>query len=528
MDKEHFSKLLLEQIEKGKSLISLISTMHETQNDFGDGMAIFGEVDLYYVPEDELNNFLNKFYEWKSYVSELLKFQFGGDDQFVYDWNSYVGTYISKKEPILQQLNKKVNKGVSLLNSFIQCLDFRFNNEGCIEEMLAHNNMAKPPKVFISHKKEDKAYADSLVNLINFIVGADGDKIFCSSIQGYGIRQSRDIMDELKAQFDEHEIFMIIIHSPRYYQSAVCLNEMGAAWVMGTKFSSFLTNDCKAEMMRGVINKEKIYIDPNDDPDMLEAHLNDFKNDLVTFFGKNPIDENKWANARKRFVNEISTLTYEPIAKTGVDLFETLYIPAFEHIFELLDIDNFQNWAYPCAIAGNTVLSAYIYENLDKVPNYIMSRPRHKDYASWDALMRNLGLLVNDFDAVYSQHAEKWGEDRYAVERFYKKYNPNPNYEKDLAAYNEHVMLVSDMLFELARLLNLILNRIRAFYPGYKRELGILHIDTCITAPDLLYKESEISDTPYPGLKEYIKVRLTRETHLGSNPNIDESGYERK
>ena len=384
----------------------------------------------------------------------------------------------------------------------------------------------KTPKIFISHKKEDKAYADALVNMLNFIVGADGDKIFCSSVQGYGIRQSRDIMDELKAQFENYEIFMIIIHSPRYYQSAVCLNEMGAAWVMGTQFSSFLTTDCETEHMRGVINKEKIFIDPNDDPDMLEAHLNDFKNDLLSFFGKGSIDENKWANARKRFVNEISSLSYEPVAKNEVDLLETLYIPAFEHIFEIIDLENFQRWAYPCAIAGNTILKAYIYENLNKVPNYILSRPRHKDYASWDALMRNLGLLVSDFETVFSQHAEKLNNDCYVVERFYKRFNPNPNYEIDLAAYNEHVMLVSDMLFELARLCNLILTRIRMLYPGYKQELGILHIDNRITAPDLIYKEVEISDTPYPGLKEYIKARLTRETHLGSNPNIDERGYE--
>ena len=388
--------------------------------------------------------------------------------------------------------------------------------------------VGKAPKVFISHKKEDKAYADALVNLINFIIGADGDKIFCSSVQGYGIKQSRDIMDELKVQFDEHEIFMIIVHSPRYYQSAVCLNEMGAAWVMGTQFSSFLTMDCKTEHLRGVINKEKIFIDPNDDPDMLEAHLNDFKNDLLSFFGKEPINENKWANARKRFVNEVSALTYEPMVKTDVDLFETIYLPAFEHIFEILDLDNFQRWAYPCALAGGTYLKAYIYENLDKIPNYILSRPKYKEYASWDSLMRNLGLLVSDIDTVFSQHAEKYDKDVYIVERFYKRLHPNPNYEMDLAAYNEHVKLVSDMLFELARLCNLILTRIRKIYPDYKQELGILHIDNRITEPDIVYRETEVSDAPYPGLKDYIKVRLTRETHLGGNPNIDESGYEQK
>ena len=525
MDKEQFSKLVHKQLEIGWSLISLISTMHESQNDFGDGMAMFGGEDLFYVPEDELDDFQNKFELWKSYVSELLRTQFGKDDQFYYEWNSNVGTYISKKEPILPQFKKKVNKGLSLLESFQQRLDFHFYNDESKKE-LNHDNMTKPPKVFISHKKEDKAYADALVNMINFIVGADGDKIFCSSVQGYGIRQSRDIMDELKAQFENYEIFMIIIHSPRYYQSAVCLNEMGASWVMGSQFSSFLTTDCKTEHMRGVINKEKIFIDPNDDPDMLETHLNEFKNDLSAFFSKAPIDENKWANARKRFVNEISSLTYAPVTKADVDLFETWYLPAFEHILELLEIDNFQGWAYSCAIAGNTFLKASVYENLEKVTNYIMSRPRYKDYASWDSLMRNLGLLVSDFEMVFSQHAEKFDEGRYVVERFYKRFNPNPYYERDLAAYNEHVMLVSDMLFELARLCNLILTRIRMLYPGYKQELGILHIDNRITASDLIYKEDEISDTPYPGLKEFIKVRMMRETHLGSNPNIDEGGYE--
>ena len=500
--------------------------MHESQNDFGDGMALFGADDLFYVPDDELDEFTDKFKSWKSYVHELLAAQFGCDDQFVNEWDTSVVSYVSKRKPILSQLRKNVNKGLSLIESFQQRLDIHSNYAGFCKEVLKQNQITKPHKVFISHKNEDKAYADALINMINFIIGADGDKIFCSSVPGYGIKQSHDIMDELKAQFENYEIFMIIIHSPRYYQSAVCLNEMGASWVMGTRFCSFLTTDCKTEHMRGVINKEKIFIDPNDDQDMLEAHLNDFKNDLAEFFGKGSIDENKWANARKRFVNEVSGMTYESMEKTDVDLFEKIYLPAFEQIFKILDIENFQQWAYPCAIGGNTYLKGYIYENLYKVPDYILSRPKHKEYASWDSLMHNLGLLVSDFENVFSQHAKKLDNDIYVVERFYKIFNPNPNYEEDLAAYNEHVMLVSDMLFEIARLCNLILSRIRVLYPDYKQELGILHIDSLITEPDLVYRETEISDTPYPGLKDYIKLRLTREKHLGSKANIDASGYE--
>lgn len=526
MDKKHLTKLLIEQRERGRALLSLVSNMHESKNDFGDGMALFGEVDLYYVPEDDLNSFLNDFEGWKSYVSELLRFQFGRDDQFVYEWDAYIGSYISKREPILPQLKNKVNKGMSLLTSFIQRLDFHFHDEESVEKALKQDNTAKTPKVFISHKKEDKAYADALLNLINFILGADGDKIFCSSVPGYGIRLSGDILDELKTQFDNYNIFMVIIHSPRYYKSTICLNEMGASWALGTKFCSFMTKDCKFEHMHGVIGREKICINLSDDIKTLNAHLNDFKEDLVDFFGAEEVDQNKWENARGRFVDEVSALTYAPLTDSDVDLFELLYMPAFDHIFEMLDIENFQRWTYPCALGGYTYIGADIYASLCQVPNYIMSRPKHKDYVSWDALMRNLGLLVDDFTMVFSEHFEKLGDDRYTVERFYKRHMNNPNYEEDLAAYNEHVWLVSDMLLELARLVNLILCRIREIYPVYKKEIGILHIDNRFDAPDLVYRDNEVSDAPYPGLKEYIRVRLTREKHLGTNPNIDKSGYE--
>ena len=314
MDKEQFSKLLIEQQERGRKLLSLIPTMHESQNDFGDGMAMFGGEDLYSVPEDELEDFKNKFAQWKSYVYELLEKQFGRDDQYVYDWDTYVVTHISKRKPILNQLKKNVNKGLSLLSSFLERLDIHYHDKGYMEENNEQENIAKSPKVFISHKKEDKAYANALVNLINIILGADGDKIFCSSIPGYGIRQSRDILDELKNQFDHYDVFMVIIHSPRYYQSAICLNEMGASWALGTKFSSFMTIDCKPEHLHGVINREKICIDLNDDDDMLNCHLNEFKDDLIDFFQASQIDQNRWENARCRFVREVKALTYESLA----------------------------------------------------------------------------------------------------------------------------------------------------------------------------------------------------------------------
>ena len=41
-----------------------------------------------------------------------------------------------------------------------------------------------------------------------------------------------------------------------------------------------------------------------------------------------------------------------------------------------------------------------------------------------------------------------------------------------------------------------------------------------------MYRDEEGSEAPYPGIKDFIKVRLTRETHYGDNPRIGINGYE--
>ena len=389
----------------------------------------------------------------------------------------------------------------------------------------------KPPKVFISHKTEDKAYADALTRLINFIIGADGDKLFCSSIPGYGNKPSQDIIDNIKAQFDDYNLFVIIIHSPRYYKSAVCLNEMGAAWALNQRFCSFLTKDCRIDQLTGVIGKEEMCISVNADEETLNAHLNSFKDDLAAFFASKPIDQTKWEHERKQFIQTIAGIKDADVPGEARDLFDTIYLPTFDTIFELLDVDHFYDWAYLCALDGNTILLKRIYEAMGRTIAYIRSRPKHKEYANWDSLIQNLGLLLSDFKTVFSCHSDSMGSEAYTVVRFYK-YGPlgqsfNPNYDTDLKAYEEHVCLISDLLFELTRLGNLILTRIRDIHPEYKQELGILYIDDRVNTPDLVYHEGEICDAPYPGIEKFISVRLSREKHYGTSGTINVDGYEK-
>lgn len=500
------------QISEGNDIFLELNSMR----------TFLGAFDITCYDDEDVQNCRKHINTWQLTCKEILISTFGEKHRFV---SSFKETISEKSRGVdyQKEFQTEVNNGLSVLESISATLKLGL----CSFENTMNGENNKTPKIFISHKSEDRFFSDALVNLINFIIGSDGDKIFCSTIPGYGIRQAHSIMDDLKAQFDNYNIYMIIIHSPRYYKSAVCLNEMGASWVLGTKFSSFVTKDCANELMCGVINRSNICIDFKEDIKMLKAHLNDFKNDLMSFFDKKTINENKWETARDKFVEEVNEIkNISECDENNTDLFEKLYLPAFDHIFELMCLESFSEWAYKCACSGDTTLSKFMYNNLERVVGYIKSRQKFNEYESWNSLIGNLSLLINDFLKVFSRHIESFGKDEYRIERFYRM--PHIlNYTKVLDAYNQHVFLVSDLIFEMARLCNYILRKIREQYPEYKKELGILYLDDDPSKPDLLYKEEEISDAPYPGIEKFIKDRLTREVHYGDNPRIGVDGYEK-
>lgn len=173
----------------------------------------------------------------------------------------------------------------------------------------ASHKRKKGRKIFISHKSEDKAFADALVDLLRLYLKSDADKIFCSSVPNYKIGIGKDIYPEIKTQFSENEVFMIIIHSPRYYGSAICLNEMGASWILNTECYSFLTADCRYDNLKGVIDNKYISIkvnagDAND-------RMNEFIGKVMDFFNLPKPDLSafsQWEADREKFLNKVCSL----------------------------------------------------------------------------------------------------------------------------------------------------------------------------------------------------------------------------
>jgi hypothetical protein len=172
-----------------------------------------------------------------------------------------------------------------------------------------------PPKIFISHSSRDKDYVAKIVELLDGM-GLDQTQVFCSSLPGYDIPVDTDIFDYLRSQFTSYNLHVFFIHSVNYYQSAVSLNEMGAAWALRSDYTSFLLPGFGFEGMQGVVNNQTIAIKLDHDETEVKDKLNQLYAKIVDEFGITRKADIIWEKKRDRFIKEVRELPISEVAAT--------------------------------------------------------------------------------------------------------------------------------------------------------------------------------------------------------------------
>lgn len=298
-------ELIERQISKGNDISIIVSNMHERHTNIINIIAY----------EDEDVQCCRKMIKtWQLTTLDVLSSIYGKQEYHVKNFQSTITTkeigFNYKREFLTE-----INNGLSVLESSLEAINMGLEITDSMKQIYS-----KPPKIFISHKTEDKPFVDELIKLLEFVVGANTKRIFCSSAGGYDIKPGKEILTELKRQFDDYEIIFLIVHSPRYYSSPICLNEMGAAWVLGSKFFSFLTPDCSYSELKGAIDSKYMSIKVNDPQETVISKLNAFKDNLIKVFS---IDEEgfnsiKWESVRNDFI--LNTSSIKPIDNKSMKL----------------------------------------------------------------------------------------------------------------------------------------------------------------------------------------------------------------
>ncbi len=139
-------------------------------------------------------------------------------------------------------------------------------------------------KIFISHSSKDIDFVDSFVkHILRLGLDIPADRIFCSSMEGHGIKSGEYIPDRLKTEMELASIALLFI-SKNYKESEVCLNEVGAAWVSleKTNVIPILLPDVDFKDL-GFLDLNRLGIKLNEKKDLIKL-INDNKNELNPSF----------------------------------------------------------------------------------------------------------------------------------------------------------------------------------------------------------------------------------------------------
>lgn len=170
-------------------------------------------------------------------------------------------------------------------------------------------DMKKKPLIFISHSSENKAQVAKIADLLRSINLSPRRDIFCSSLPGYGIPNGANIFEFLRERFVDYDLHIIFVHSPEYYESPVCLNEMGAAWVLRANATSLLLPGFDFSGMKGVIGSDCIAIKLDGDRSEVKDRLNQLRRELEAEFDISDNEDIIWEEARDKFIREINEMS---------------------------------------------------------------------------------------------------------------------------------------------------------------------------------------------------------------------------
>lgn len=166
----------------------------------------------------------------------------------------------------------------------------------------------KKPLIFISHSSKNRQQVKLIIDLLRAINMQPQQDVFCSSLPGYDIPIDTEdrIFDFLRSKFWENDIHVFFIHSAEYYASPISLNEMGAAWALKSKVTSFLLPGFEFSDMKGVVNGDRVAIKVDSDIMEVKDKLNQLRKTLVAEFTLKNIPDITWEQARDKFIDEIN------------------------------------------------------------------------------------------------------------------------------------------------------------------------------------------------------------------------------
>lgn len=152
--------------------------------------------------------------------------------------------------------------------------------------------------IFISHSSKDKELVNVFIDKI-LCLGLNilAERIFCTSTDGMDIKTGDDWRKAIGTAFNEAEVIILII-TPNYKASEICLNEMGAAWLSNKKVIPVAVEPIEISQV-GILNCLQITELNDKGLDKFQESITDKLPELNESF-----KSSKWNSKKRDFLSE--------------------------------------------------------------------------------------------------------------------------------------------------------------------------------------------------------------------------------
>lgn len=212
-----------------------------------------------------------------------------------------------------EELENEIKEGRNVLSAIIQEESLKMelqSNPSSREE-----SAKKKPLVFVSHCGSQSSFVTYLVELLEKC-GFNRTNLFCSSVPGFNIDLDEDIIETLRKKFVDYDLYVLYIFSSDFFDSAYCLNEMGAAWVLQVDYSIIITKGMDETKIDGVVSKTKTRISFKDTAIQLDDRMIQLREKLLAFAGLPKVDEINWNRYYNTFKQQVNDIPAVPQLKT--------------------------------------------------------------------------------------------------------------------------------------------------------------------------------------------------------------------
>ncbi|MCL6247113.1 toll/interleukin-1 receptor domain-containing protein [Acinetobacter sp. ANC 4945] len=231
---------------------------------------------------------LELFTTWKIQALSFLKNNCGLSSPYYTEFFSKVST------PHMSQINIGLGILKAVLEDFNETLDYSASNQS------TNSNIKELKKIFISHATKDKVIIEEIIELLESI-GVESEQIFCSSFEGYGIPLGENFLEKIRKELSS-DVLVLFVLTENFYESKVCLCEMGAAWALSKQHIPIVVPPLSYSDIQGVIPLTQGLI-IND-----ITKLNSFKERIEELFKfKNKLSFSTWERKRERFIRDVET-----------------------------------------------------------------------------------------------------------------------------------------------------------------------------------------------------------------------------